>query len=109
MTTDLHATPALPTRALRRIEYDALVERGLLDDENVELLEGAIVYAAEEGPDHAWTHRRLARWLFDAIRAGDGEIGIGNPFAATDVSEPDPTWRCSRPACTGGGTPPARR
>lgn len=82
--------PTLPTRPIRRVEYDALVDQGYLDDEGVELLEGCIIYAAEEGPDHAVTIRRMSRLVFDAIPASEGEIGVGNPIAATDLSEPEP-------------------
>lgn len=82
--------PGLPTRPIRRVEYDALVEQGYLDDEGVELLEGQIVYAAEEGPDHAGTIRRLLRQLIETIPATEGEVGAGNPIAATDLSEPEP-------------------
>jgi Uma2 family endonuclease len=78
------------TRPLYRVEYDALVEQGYLDDEGVELLEGALVYASEEGTDHAVIIRRLLRILFDAIPPSEGEIGAGNPIAATDLSEPEP-------------------
>ena len=86
------------TRPLYRVEYDALVEQGFLDDEGVELLEGELVYASEEGPDHAVTMRRLARILFDAIPASEGEIGTGNPIAATDLSEPEPDLSVFPPA-----------
>jgi Uma2 family endonuclease len=77
-------------RPLRRAEYDTLVAQGFLEGEGVELLEGAVVYASEEGPDHASVVRRLLRTLFEAIPATEGEIGAGNPLAATDLSEPEP-------------------
>lgn len=80
----------LSTRPIYRVEYDALVERGFLDDEGVELLEGQIVYASEEGPDHSGTIRQLLRQLIEAIPATEGEVGAGNPIAATDLSEPEP-------------------
>lgn len=78
------------TRPLYRVEYDALVEQGFLDDEGVELLEGALVYASEEGTDHAAIIRRLLRTLIETIPASEGEVGAGNPIAATDLSEPEP-------------------
>jgi Uma2 family endonuclease len=77
-------------RPLRRVEYDALVEQGFLDDERVELLEGSLVYVSEEGADHASITRRLLRMLFETIPASEGEIGAGNPLAATNLSEPEP-------------------
>jgi Uma2 family endonuclease len=87
---DVDDTPKLPTRPLRRVEYEALVEQGFLEDEGVELLEGAVVYASEEGTDHAAIIRWLLRTLFEAIPASEGEIGASNPIAATDLSEPEP-------------------
>ena len=90
MATNVQDLSDLPRRPLRRVEYDALVEQGFLDDEGVELLEGALVYASEEGPDHAVTIRRLLRAFFQSIPASEGEIGAGNPIAATDLSEPEP-------------------
>jgi Uma2 family endonuclease len=90
MATNAQDLSELPRRPLRRVEYDALVEQGFLDDEGVELLEGTLVYASEEGPDHAVIIRRLLRILIESIPASEGEIGAGNPIAATDVSEPEP-------------------
>lgn len=95
-----HQRAPLPTRPLRRVEYDALVAQGFLDDEGVELLEGALVYASEEGPDHAGTVRWLLRRLFEAIPASEGEVGAGNPIAATALSEPQPDLAVFPP---GGG------
>jgi Uma2 family endonuclease len=77
-------------RPLRRVEYDTLVAHDYLDGEGVELLDGAVVYASEEGPDHAAIVRRLLRALIEAIPATEGEVGAGNPLAATDLSEPEP-------------------
>jgi hypothetical protein len=81
----------LRTRPLYRWEYEAPGEQGFFADEQVEL-----VLAAEEGSHHAAVHRRLARALFDAIPAEEGEIGVGNPALAVDVA-------AVMRRCSGGG------
>ena len=87
----------LQRRPLYRVEYEALGRQGAFDDEKVELLDGEIVYAAEEGPPHAAICTRLARMLFDAIPAGEAEIRVGNPFALSDLSEPEPDFLVAPP------------
>jgi Uma2 family endonuclease len=87
----------LQRRPLYRTEYEALGSLGMFDDEQVELLEGDVVYAAEEGPPHAAVCTRLARVLFDAIPAGEGEIRVGNPFALSELSEPEPDFLVAQP------------
>lgn len=52
-------------RPLYRSEYEALGRLGTFDDERVELLDGHVVHAAEEGPPHAAVCARLARLFFD--------------------------------------------
>ncbi|MEX0659993.1 MAG: hypothetical protein WD080_12745, partial [Egibacteraceae bacterium] len=76
------------TRPLYRWEYEALGEQGYFADEKVELLDGRIVLAADEGSPHAAVLRRLNRILIEAIPAHEGEIGVGNPLAVSDTSEP---------------------
>lgn len=80
----------LPRRPVYRTEYESLGQQGVFDDESVELLDGQIVYAAEEGPPHAAVEARLARIMFDAVPAEVGEVRIGNPLAISDLSEPEP-------------------
>jgi Uma2 family endonuclease len=88
----------LPTRPLYRREYEALGEQEFFADEKVELLDGRIVYAAEEGSPHAAVTRRLNRLLVEAIRAKEGEVGVGNPLAISDLSEPEPDFMVVQPA-----------
>jgi hypothetical protein len=90
----------LPTRPLYRREYEALGEQGFFADEKVELLDGRIVYAAEEGSPHAAVTRRLNRLLVEAIPAEEGEVGVGNPLAISDLSEPEPDFMVVAPAAT---------
>lgn len=77
-------------RPLRRVEYDALVAMGFLDDEPIELLEGQLVARETEGDRHATVQRRLLRLVFEAVPASEAEVGAGNPIGATDTSEPEP-------------------
>jgi Uma2 family endonuclease len=82
----------LRTRPVYRSEYEALGEQGYFTDERVELLGGQVVLAADEGSDHAAVSRRLNRVLVEAIPADRGEIGVGNPLAISDLSEPEPDF-----------------
>lgn len=84
-------------RPLYRSEYEALGQQGAFDDERVELLDGEIVYAAEEGPPHAAVCARLTRLLIEAIPASEGEVRVGNPFALSDLSEPEPDFLVAPP------------
>jgi Uma2 family endonuclease len=88
------------TRPLFRWEYEALGEQGYFADEKVELLDGRIVVAADEGSPHAAVLRRLNRILIEAIPAEEGEIGVGNPLAISDTSEPEPDLMVIAPAST---------
>jgi len=93
-------------RPLRRAEYDALVEMGLLgEDEPIELLEGQLVAHEPEGEPHAAMQRRLLRLFFDALPATEAEIGAGNPFAATETSEPEPDVALFPPGAYRGSHP----
>ncbi|HWH31829.1 MAG TPA: Uma2 family endonuclease [Egibacteraceae bacterium] len=88
----------LRTRPMYRHEYEALGALGFFDDENVELLDGQVVLAAEEGPDHGAVYRRLARILIEAVPAGEGEIGVGNPLSLSDLSSPQPDFMVVPPS-----------
>lgn len=84
-------------RPLYRSEYEALGRLGAFDDEKVELLEGEIVYAADEGPPHAAVCTRLNRLLVEAIPASEAEIRVGNPVALSELSEPEPDFLVAPP------------
>lgn len=88
----------LQTRPLYRHEYEALGALGFFADERVELLDGQVVLAAEEGPAHSGVYRRLARILVEAIPAEQGEIGIGNPLALSNLSSPQPDFMVVPPS-----------
>jgi Uma2 family endonuclease len=92
-----HVDPALRTRPMYRREYEALGELGFFEAERVELLDGRVVYAADEGSDHAAVTRRLNRILVEHIPADEGEIGVGNPLAISNLSEPQPDFMVVAP------------
>lgn len=85
-------------RPLRRQEYESLAAQGFFADEDVELLDGQVVLAAEEGTDHAAVTRRVNRILVEAIPADEGEVGVGNPLAISDLSLPEPDFMVVAPA-----------
>lgn len=76
-------------RPLRRIEYESLVERGLLDDSRVELLVGALVEMSPQGPLHAEVVRRLTERLVRQL-SGDVHTRVQSPLALAEDSEPEP-------------------
>jgi Uma2 family endonuclease len=100
----------LERRPLYRTEYEALGRQGAFEDEKVELLDGQIVYAADEGPPHAAVCSRLTRILVEGIPASEGTVRVGDPLALSDLSEPEPdllvappdpgTYRTGHPTTT---------
>lgn len=77
-------------RRITRREYDLMVERGILEeDEKIELLRGQIVPMSPIGSRHTklviWLNARLIRALDPSY-----EVRPGCPFAADEWSEPEP-------------------
>ncbi len=99
-TQDL--APRLQTRPLYRREYQALAAQGYFTDERVELLDGRIVLAAEEGPSHASVNTRLTRLLIEGIPADQGEVRVGSPLAISDLSLPEPDFAVVAPRASYG-------
>lgn len=74
---------------LTRAEYDRLVERGVFEDERIELLRGELVQMSPQGPLHAHVATCLGHILFKAL----GErawVRLHSPLAVSDDSEPEP-------------------
>lgn len=76
-------------RPLRRAEYDRLIEMGAFEEERVELLEGMLLPMSPQGGPHAYAIELLDELLHDALR-GRARIRVQMPFAASDISEPEP-------------------
>lgn len=76
-------------RPLRRIEYESLVERGLLADSRVELLLGALIDVTPQGPLHAEVVCRLGELLVRELPRAM-RTRVQSPLALSDDSEPEP-------------------
>jgi Uma2 family endonuclease len=82
-------SPSERFRPLRRVEYDKLIELGAFQDEKIELLEGLLVRMSPIGPPHSSAVQQLNAILTPAL-AGRAAVRIQSPFAALDLSEPEP-------------------
>jgi Uma2 family endonuclease len=76
-------------RPLRRAEYDKLVELGAFHGERIELLDGRLVQMSPIGPPHSSTIDKLTAKCVELL-AGRALVRVQNPFAALEVSEPEP-------------------
>ena len=78
-------------RPLRRVEYDQLVALGAFQDERIELLEGELVAMSPIGAPHSSAVQKLNRLL---VLAFDGRavVRCQLPFAALELSEPEPDF-----------------
>jgi Uma2 family endonuclease len=76
-------------RPLKRVEYERLAADGCFEDERVELLFGVVVPMSPIDPPHSEStevvRETLRRKLGDRAR-----VRSQNPFAASDISEPEP-------------------
>jgi Uma2 family endonuclease len=78
------------TRRLTRLEYEALVERGVLDeDDPIELLDGRLVFREPQGSRHAAASLRIRLALDRAFGRGH-HVRPQFPIALDEVSEPEP-------------------
>lgn len=83
------------TKLMSRLEYDRLVERGLLVGEPIELLRGRLVTVMPQGTRHG----NLVAWLGRELTLALGRgymVRQQLPFAATDDSEPEPDIAVTR-------------
>ncbi len=78
-------------RPLRRVEYDQLVSLGAFQEERIELLEGELVAMSPSGAPHQATVDRLTRLLVLAFN-GRATVKCQGPFAALELSEPEPDF-----------------
>lgn len=100
MTQHAFAAPPEPWRGMTREKYDALIGTGMLDDAQVELIEGVLVAVVPQGDAHAWAVDELNFWLTRRIDAGR-RVRVQLPLAATDLSEPEPDLAVAPPAREG--------
>jgi Uma2 family endonuclease len=78
------------TPRLTRLEYEALVQRGVLDeDDRIELLGGRLVFREPQGSRHAAACLRIRIALDRAFGRGY-HVRPQFPIALDDISEPEP-------------------
>jgi Uma2 family endonuclease len=76
-------------RPLRRLEYEKLAALGTFEDERIELLDGVLFPMSPPAPPHSSAIDLLNVILVRAL--GDrARVRVQNPFAASDISEPQP-------------------
>ncbi|HWT94008.1 MAG TPA: Uma2 family endonuclease [Solirubrobacteraceae bacterium] len=85
-------------------EYWALVERGILSEAKVELLDGQVVAMSPQGPAHLLTIRRLMVLLGPAI----AELEVQMPLRLPVQSAPEPDLALTEPLSTRSATDQAR-
>jgi Uma2 family endonuclease len=81
--------PTERLRPLRRKEYDKLIELGVFEGEHIELLEGQLVFMSPIGAPHSSTVQKLNALLTPAL-LGRAIVRVQSPFAALELSEPEP-------------------
>src|SRR5215471_11557922 len=100
--------PPVPTRRLRRVEYECLVERGLFQPDD--RIEGLLVVREPQSAPHVVALQLVQRALQRAF--GDGwNIRPAGPLALDEDSEPEPDlaavpgdprdYAGAHPACPG--------
>jgi Uma2 family endonuclease len=82
-------SPTERFRPLRRVEYDKLIQLGAFQNEKIELLEGVLVPMSPIGAPHSSAVQKLTALLVPAL-AGRAAVRIQSPFAALELSEPEP-------------------
>jgi Uma2 family endonuclease len=75
---------------LTRAEYEALVDRGVLEDARVELLYGRIVSMSPIGDAHAYSVSELMKLLVRRLDDAQARVRVQSSFAASNDSEPEP-------------------
>jgi Uma2 family endonuclease len=80
----------LQLRPLRRVEFDRMVELGLFEnDERIELLRGVMVEMSPQSTPHADVSALLTQLLTRALPTTT-QVRCQLPFAASEVSQPEP-------------------
>jgi Uma2 family endonuclease len=86
----MRPTPPVPTRRLRRIEYECLVERGLFEpDDRIELIDGLLVVREPQSSPHMVAVQLVQAALQRAF-GPDWNVRHPGPIALDDDSEPEP-------------------
>ncbi len=86
------APPAEIARSLFRMtvdQYERLVATGLLDGQQIELINGFLVQKMGKNPPHSWTVEALREEL-GRLQLSGWSIRQGQPVAIPDLNEPEP-------------------
>ncbi|WP_331334038.1 Uma2 family endonuclease [Euzebya tangerina] len=87
--TALADLPEDAFRPLRRVEFQAMVDQGLFEGTNVELVGGVLVEMSQQGQPHSQLIRLLTRLIVRSV-GDDYEVGIQTPLAVDEISLPEP-------------------
>jgi Uma2 family endonuclease len=83
-------TPPVPTRGIRRVEYDHLVECGLFSpDDRIELIDGLLVFREPQSSPHMVAVQLVHAALQRAFGPG-WNVRQSGPVALDEDSEPEP-------------------
>jgi len=84
-------TLAERVRPLQRVEYDRIVDLGLLANEKVELIKGFIVRMNPQNVRHAAVVQKLTHlFVLALVASARAAVRVQLPLALTDDSEPEP-------------------
>jgi len=83
---------ALPIRALTVTDVDAMLQAGILsEDDHVELLDGVLVEMSPQGPPHAYALRELTMMAAPVAASAGLELSIQAPLdVGSPVTLPEP-------------------
>ena len=86
----MRSTPPVPTRRLRRVEYECLVERGLFEpDDRIELIDGLLVVREPQSAPHL-VALQLAQGALQRTFGDGWNVRPAGPVALDEDSEPEP-------------------
>ena len=91
-------------RALRRHEYERMIDAGLFRDERIELIRGVIVEMSPQNMPHSWAIQMLTRLLVPPL-VGRADVRVQLPLAAGDDSLPEPDLAIVEPRYFGRAHP----
>jgi Uma2 family endonuclease len=86
----MSSSPAVAVRPLTRVQYRALIDAGLLDDEPVELLGGRMVEMSPERAEHAEGVDLTGDLLRPSVQSAGLRVRIAHPIWLGDLDEPEP-------------------
>lgn len=77
-------------------DYHRMIEVGLLEGRQVELLNGEIIEMPPEGPEHAYLGDQTSRYLMGLL-GEQASVREGHPITLPNDSEPEPDIAIVRP------------